>query len=125
VLGLAVLMWVAGFDVIYACQDLDFDRSAGLHSLPARFGAARALLLARAMHALALLLLFSLYALVPLHPLYLGGVALVALLLGYEHSLVRPGDLSRIDAAFFTANAWVSVGYFACTLLALSYNRVP
>jgi len=125
VLGLAVLLWVAGFDVIYACQDVEFDRSIGLHSLPARFGAGRALLLARAMHALAVLLLASLYLLVPLHPLYLGGVVLVALLLGYEHSLVRPGDLSRIDAAFFTANAWVSVGYFACTLLAVSYNRVP
>jgi 4-hydroxybenzoate polyprenyltransferase len=125
VLGLAVLLWVAGFDVIYACQDLDFDRREGLHSLPARLGVARALLLARAMHALALLLLAALYALVPLHPLYLGGVLLVGLLLGYEHSLVRPSDLRRIDAAFFTTNAWVSVGYFVSTLLAVSYNRVP
>src|SRR6185436_478774 len=115
VLGLAVLLWVAGFDVVYACQDVEFDRRIGLHSLPARLGAGRALLLARALHALAVLLLASLYLLVPLHPLYLGGIVLVALLLGYEHSLVRPGDLSRIDAAFFTANAWVSVGYFACT----------
>src|SRR5262245_21704186 len=97
VLGLAVLLWVAGFDVIYACQDVDFDRGAGLHSLPARLGAARALLLARGMHALAVALLASLYALVALHPLYLAGVALVALLLGYEHSLVRADDLSRID----------------------------
>lgn len=125
VLGLAVLFWVAGFDVIYSCQDLEFDRREGLHSLPARLGVARALLLARGMHLLAVSLLASLYALVPLHPVYLGGVALVGLLLAYEHSLVRPSDLSRIDAAFFTANAWVSVGYFVCTLVAVSYNRVP
>ena len=123
VLALAVLLWVAGFDVIYACQDVDFDRREGLHSLPARLGVARALLLARAMHFAAVALLASLYALVPLHPLYLGGVGLIGLLLLYEHSLVHPEDLSRVDAAFFTTNAWVSVGYFVCTLLAVSYNR--
>jgi 4-hydroxybenzoate polyprenyltransferase len=125
VLGLAVLLWVAGFDVIYACQDVEFDRREGLHSLPARLGTRRALLLARALHALAVALLASLFAIAPLHPLYLVGVAMVALLLIYEHSLVRPDDLSRVNAAFFTANAWVSVGYFVCTLLAVSYNRVP
>jgi 4-hydroxybenzoate polyprenyltransferase len=125
VLGLAVLLWVAGFDVIYACQDVEFDRREGLHSLPARLGARRALQLARALHALAVALLASLYAIAPLHPLYLAGVAMVALLLIYEHSLVRADDLSRVNAAFFTANAWVSVGYFVCTLLAVSYNRVP
>lgn len=119
VLALAVLLWVAGFDVIYACQDVDFDRREGLHSLPARFGVARALLLARVMHFAAVPLLASLYLLVPLHPLYLGGVGLVGLLLLYEHSLVHPEDLSRVDAAFFTTNAWVSVGYFVCTLVAL------
>lgn len=124
-LGLAVLLWVAGFDVIYSCQDLEFDRREGLYSLPARLGVARALLLARGMHLLAVALMASLYALVRLHPVYLGGVAVVGLLLAYEHSLVRPSDLSRIDAAFFTTNAWVSVGYFVCTLAAVSYNRVP
>jgi 4-hydroxybenzoate polyprenyltransferase len=125
VLALAVSCWVAGFDVIYSCQDVDFDRREGLHSLPARLGVARALLLARALHAAALALMAAPYALVPLHPVYLAGVALVALLLAYEHSLVRADDLSKVDAAFFTTNAWVSVGYFVCTLLAVSYNRVP
>lgn len=119
----AVLLWVAGFDVIYACQDVDFDHSAGLHSLPARLGVGRALLLARGMHLAALLLLASLAAFAPLHPWYLGGVALVGALLAYEHSLVDAQDLSKVDAAFFTTNAWVSLGYFVCTLLAVSYNR--
>lgn len=118
VLGLAVLAWVAGFDVIYACQDVDFDRREGLHSLPARLGASRALLVARGLHAAAVVLLASLYALSPLHPSYLGGVALVAALLVYEHSLVRADDLSRVDAAFFTVNGWISIGYLAVTLAA-------
>jgi 4-hydroxybenzoate polyprenyltransferase len=77
------------------------------------------------MHVVALSLLLSLYWLAPLHPLYLGGLALVAALLAYEHSLVRADDLSRLDAAFFTANAWVSMAYLATTLLAVSYNRAP
>ena len=119
VLGLAVLFWVAGFDTIYACQDADFDRSHGLHSLPVRLGVARALLLSRLFHALAVLLLLALYALTPLHPVYLFGVFAVAALLAYEHSLVRADDLSRVDVAFFTLNGWISVGYFASTLLAV------
>jgi 4-hydroxybenzoate polyprenyltransferase len=125
VLALAVSLWVAGFDVIYACQDVDFDRRAGLHSLPARLGVRAALAAARSMHVVALSLLVSLYWLAPLHPLYLGGLALVAALLAYEHSLVRADDLSRLDAAFFTANAWVSVAYLTTTLLAVSYNPAP
>jgi 4-hydroxybenzoate polyprenyltransferase len=119
VLGLAVLLWVAGFDVIYALQDLDFDRREGLHSLPARLGPARALLLARAFHAGALLLLLGVYPLARLHPVYLAGVAGVAALLVYEHSLVHPDDLSKVDAAFFNTNAWISVGYLATTVLAV------
>jgi 4-hydroxybenzoate polyprenyltransferase len=118
VLGLAVLAWVAGFDIIYACQDAAFDRSAGLHSIPARLGIGRALWAARALHVAAALLLASLYALVSLHPVYLAGVAAVAVLLAYEHSLVHEGDLSRVNAAFFTVNGWVAVGYLAATLLA-------
>lgn len=118
-LALAVLAWVAGFDTIYACQDAEFDRGAGLHSLPARFGIRRALGAARALHALAVALLASLYWLVPLHPAYLLGVAAVALLLVYEHSLVRHDDLSRVDAAFFSVNGWISMGYFAVTLAAV------
>lgn len=119
VLGLAVLFWVAGFDVIYACQDADFDRREGLHSLPARLGVGRALLLSRLFHVLAVLLLLALYLLTPLHPVYLVGVLGVSALLVYEHSLVRSDDLSRVDVAFFTLNGWISVGYFAATLLAV------
>lgn len=118
VLGLAVLLWVAGFDTIYSCQDAAFDREAGLHSLPARLGVRRALALARVFHVAAVGLLLALYPLVPLHPLYLGGVALVAVLLGYEHSLVRHDDLSRVDAAFFTVNGWIGVAYLAGVFVA-------
>ncbi|HEY2945703.1 MAG TPA: UbiA-like polyprenyltransferase [Vicinamibacteria bacterium] len=118
VLGLAVLFWVAGFDTIYACQDEAFDRAEGLYSLPARLGTRRALAVARLFHAAAVALLAALYTIAPLHPLYLAGVAVVAVLLIYEHSLVRADDLSRIDAAFFTVNGWISLGYFVVTLAA-------
>jgi 4-hydroxybenzoate polyprenyltransferase len=99
VLGLAVLCWVAGFDTIYSCQDVEFDRREGLWSLPARLGVARALLVARGLHVFAVASLAAVYAVAPLHPLYLAGVAVVALLLAYEHSLVSARDLSRVDAA--------------------------
>ncbi len=115
ILGAAVLFWVAGFDTIYACQDVDFDRAARLHSIPARLGVARALIAARVFHVGAVVLLASLFFVTRLHPLYLAGVAGVAALLTYEHSLVRADDLSRIDAAFFAVNGWVSVGYFVVT----------
>jgi 4-hydroxybenzoate polyprenyltransferase len=118
VLGFAVLFWVAGFDTIYACQDEAFDRAEGLHSLPARFGIGRALVIARLFHVMAVALLAAVYVLAPLHPLYLAGVAVVAALLIYEHSLVHAEDLSRIDAAFFTVNGWISLGYFVVTLAA-------
>ena len=118
-LGGAVLCWVAGFDVIYACQDVDFDRAQGLHSLPARLGVGRALLLARLLHVATVLLLLALYRLVPLHPVYLAGIAGVALLLAYEHSLVKKDDLSRVNAAFFTVNGWVGMGYLAATAAAV------
>ena len=119
ILGLAVLLWVAGFDTIYACQDAAHDRSAGLRSLPARWGIRRALVAARAFHVAAVILLASLYPLAALHPVYLVGVAAVGGLLAYEHSLVRPDDLSRVNAAFFTVNGWISIGYLAFTLAAL------
>ena len=119
VLALAVLAWVAGFDTIYACQDVEFDRREGLRSLPARLGVARALLIARALHAAAVALLAVLYVLVPVHPVYLAGVAAVAAMLVYEHSLVSPGDLSRVDAAFFAVNGWISVGYLLFVIAAL------
>ncbi|HEY3121519.1 MAG TPA: UbiA-like polyprenyltransferase [Vicinamibacteria bacterium] len=119
VLSLAVLAWVAGFDVIYSCQDADFDRREGLHSLPARLGIGRALQLARVLHVTAVVLLASVYWLEPLSPVYLGGVAVVGALLVYEHSLVRAGDLSRVDAAFFTVNGWISIGYLVFTVAAV------
>jgi 4-hydroxybenzoate polyprenyltransferase len=116
-LAAAVLLWVAGFDTIYACQDVEFDRRVGLHSIPARLGVARALVLARAMHGGAILLLALVYALAPLHPLYLAGVAVVAALLAWQHTLVRPNDLSRVMQAF-NVNGWVGLGYFAFTAAA-------
>jgi 4-hydroxybenzoate polyprenyltransferase len=117
VLAFAVMLWVAGFDTIYACQDVDFDRGEGLHSLPARLGIARALSVARGMHVVAVLLLLSLYWTVPLHPVYLAGVGGIATLLAWEHSLVRADDLSRVMHAF-NLNGWVSLGYFAFTVAA-------
>jgi 4-hydroxybenzoate polyprenyltransferase len=117
VLGAAVVLWVAGFDTIYACQDADFDRREGLHSIPARFGVPRALVLARALHVGALALLASLFWVAPLHPLYLAGLGVVAGLLAWEHTLVRPDDLSRVVQAF-NLNGWVSLGYFAFTAVA-------
>jgi len=118
-LALAVLAWVAGFDTIYSCQDVEFDRREGLRSLPALLGIRRALTVARLLHVVAALLLAALYAVAPLHPIYLAGVAGVAALLVYEHSLVSADDLSRVNAAFFTVNGWISVGYLVFTLLGL------
>jgi len=117
VLGLAVLLWVAGFDTLYACQDVEFDRQEGLRSLPAAVGVPRALWLARLMHAGTVLLLLSLFGLAPLHPVYLAGVAVVAVILAWEHALVGPQDLSRVMQAF-NLNGWVSLGYFAVTATA-------
>jgi len=117
VLGLAVLLWVAGFDTLYACQDVEFDRSSGLRSLPARFGVPQALGLARLMHVGTVLFLLALFRIAPLHPVYLLGVLGVAAILAWEHSLVRPQDLSRVMEAF-NLNGWVSLGYFAVTAAA-------
>jgi 4-hydroxybenzoate polyprenyltransferase len=118
VLGFAVLFWVAGFDAIYACQDVAFDRATGLHSLPVHLGIPRALVAARVVHMFAAVLLAAVYWLTPLHPVYLAGVAAVALLLVYEHALVRADDLSRVDAAFFAVNGWISLGYLCTTVAA-------
>jgi 4-hydroxybenzoate polyprenyltransferase len=117
VLGLAVLLWVAGFDTLYACQDVEFDRREGLRSLPVSLGVPRALAVARAMHVGSVALLLLLFRLVPLHPVYLAGVAAVAAILAWEHSLVRATDLSRVMQAF-NLNGWVSLGYFAVTAAA-------
>lgn len=124
VLGLAVLCWVAGFDVFYALQDEEFDRSRGLHSIPARLGAQRAIALAKLLHGLMIMLLSLLALIAPLGNLYLGGVLLVAGLLVYEHRLVRADDLSRLNTAFFTMNGYVSLCMFVFTLIdvALTWN---
>jgi 4-hydroxybenzoate polyprenyltransferase len=108
-LSLVVLLWTAGFDVLYACQDYDFDRSEGLRSIPARFGIGRALWIARSLHALAFLTLIWLFVITGLGPVAFAGVIATGALLVYQHRLVRADDLSRLNAAFFTTNAFVSV----------------
>jgi 4-hydroxybenzoate polyprenyltransferase len=123
VLGASVLAWVAGFDVLYALQDIDFDRREGLGSIPARFGARRSLWIARILHLGAFLALAALYGMLPLHPVYLAGVALVGAILVYEHTLVRPDDLSRLNLAFFTTNGIVSVVYFLFAAVSAALGR--
>jgi 4-hydroxybenzoate polyprenyltransferase len=108
-LSLVVLLWTAGFDVLYACQDYDFDRREGLHSIPARFGIARALWISRGLHTGAFVALVVLYIISGLGPVALIGIVATAALLLYQHRLVKADDLSRLNAAFFTTNAFVSV----------------
>jgi 4-hydroxybenzoate polyprenyltransferase len=113
-LGAAVLFWVAGFDMIYACQDHEFDARAGLHSMPTRLGIAGSLRLAAVCHAVTVALLVALAWSVPsLAWIYGAGLAVVSLLLTYEHWIIRPDDLTRVNVAFFNLNALVSLGLFA------------
>jgi 4-hydroxybenzoate polyprenyltransferase len=112
VLSAAVLLWVGGFDVLYACQDFEFDRAAGLKSVPQAFGLTRAFWLARAMHVGMVCLLVWLVRLFALGGLAWAGIAVVAALLIYEHSIVSPRDLRRMNAAFFTLNGVISVVFF-------------
>jgi 4-hydroxybenzoate polyprenyltransferase len=125
VLGLAVFFWVAGFDIIYACQDVEFDRKARLRSVPAVLGVRGALWVALACHLVMVSLLVALYwAAAPyLDVLYLMGVEVVAVLLVYEHSLVRADDLTRVNEAFFQVNAIVSVGLLMVVLIQLAVGR--
>ena len=109
VLTVAVMFWVAGFDIIYACQDVEHDRRAGLYSLPARLGVGAALWVARGLHVLMVLLLAYVVFLFQLDGWAVAGVVLAALLLGWEHSLVKADDLSRVNAAFFAVNGYISV----------------
>jgi 4-hydroxybenzoate polyprenyltransferase len=111
-LTVAVMFWTAGFDIIYACQDYEFDRREGLFSLPRRFGIARALWIARAFHGGMIGCLMALAASFSLGAVSLLGVAAIAILLVYEHRLVHPHDLSRVNAAFFAVNGCVSVLFF-------------
>jgi 4-hydroxybenzoate polyprenyltransferase len=117
-LGLAIGLWVGGFDILYACQDVEFDRAHGLKSTPVRFGVAASLRISRALHAATVAGMAALGVLVPLGPVYFGGVALVAGLLAYEQSLVSEHDLSQVKRAF-DLNGWVGILYFAATGMAL------
>ncbi len=114
VLGLSVLFWVAGFDVIYSLQDEAFDRAHGLFSIPARVGARRALDVSTFLHALSLVLLYAVFVLAGGGWVFGAGVVLAGVFLVRQHLLVSPGDLSRVDGAFFTANGWLSVAVFVC-----------
>ena len=108
-LMLAIMFWIAGFDLIYACQDVDFDRAAGLYSVPAKMGVAAALWLARACHVVTVAALVAVGLTARLGTLYFVGVACAALLLVIENALVKPADLSRVNLAFFTVNGVVGV----------------
>jgi 4-hydroxybenzoate polyprenyltransferase len=118
VLGLAVTLWVGGFDVLYACQDVTFDREHGLRSIPVRFGVPRALTISRVMHAGTVLAMCALAMITTLGPIYLVGVLLVAALLVYEQSLVSPGDLSQVKRAF-DLNGYVGILYLVFTAAAI------
>jgi 4-hydroxybenzoate polyprenyltransferase len=124
ILCAAVTLWVGGFDVLYACQDIEYDRRAGLYSVPKRFGISNALLIARAMHAGVVGLLIWLAASFALPWPAWVGVAVVAALLAYEHSLVKPNDLSKLDAAFFTMNGYISMSFLLFWGAAVAVWRV-
>jgi 4-hydroxybenzoate polyprenyltransferase len=115
----AVTFWVGGFDVLYACQDLDFDRNAGLHSIPRYCGVGKSLWIARSFHLLMLLLLISLLMVFSLGKFAAAGVIAVFILLAYEHSLVSERDLSKLNAAFFTMNGVIAVVFFVFIALDL------
>ena len=124
ILCAAVTLWVGGFDVLYACQDLDYDRRAGLFSIPRTFGIANALVMARVMHVGVVLLLSALAASFALPwPAWLG-IAVVAALLAYEHSLVKADDLSKLDAAFFAMNGYISISFLLFWGAAVALWRV-
>jgi 4-hydroxybenzoate polyprenyltransferase len=119
----AVTFWVGGFDVLYACQDFDFDREAGLHSVPRYFGIRAALAVARLFHAIMLLLLVALVISFGMGKLAIAGIVAVAILLAYEHSLVSTHDLSKLNAAFFTMNGVISVVFFVFVAADLLFHR--
>ena len=117
-LGLAIGLWVGGFDILYACQDLEFDRRAGLRSIPTRFGITASIRISRVMHVLTIAAMLGLWLAAHLPPLYLAGVAFVAALLAYEQSLVSDTDLSQVKRAF-DLNGYVGIVYFAATAWSL------
>ncbi len=116
-LGAAVVFWLVGLDIIYSCQDVEHDKSAGLHSIPSRLGMDSALRLSSLAHAAMIVFLLSVFFIsTELGPVYLAGVALTAGLLFYEHSLVKPDDLRKVNTAFFNVNGMISVGLMAFTV---------
>jgi len=119
-LSIAVVFWLAGFDVLYALQDMEFDRSHGLHSIPQRFGIKRSLILSRIFHSVTWSLLAINGIIFNLNFVYWTGVFLVAGLLIYEHSLVKSHDLSKLNMAFFNMNGYISIAVFVFTLVALN-----
>lgn len=123
VLTAAVLFWVAGFDVLYACQDAEHDRLHGLRSIPATIGIANAFWVARSMHLVMLVLLLWLVRLFSLGPIALAGIAAVAILLLYEHLIISPRDLRRLNAAFFTMNGVISIVFFIFVAADLLLHR--
>ena len=122
-LGVAVLLWVAGFDIIYACQDVEFDRAVDLHSIPKALGVRGALGLAGLCHGLMIVPLVGLGLNYPLGWVYFAGVAAVAALLIYEHALIRPDDLTRVNIAFFNVNVVISVGLLLVSVLDIVVRR--
>ncbi len=118
-MGIGVMTWVAGFDILYSCQDLEFDRSAGLHSIPARWGADTARWVSRALHWVTIVAWYIALREVGLLMAASVGSVLVSMLLGYEHWLTRSGDLSRIDKAFFEVNSWVGMALLAMVVMDL------
>lgn len=116
-LGLGVLLWTAGFDIIYACQDFDFDRQYGLYSIPARIGIRGALWLSAVLHVVMVVILIAMVPLTNFGTPYLIGVGIVAIILLYEHAIVKPNDLSRVNLAFFTLNGTVSLVLMALAVV--------
>jgi len=122
ILGLAVVLWVAGFDVIYSCQDVEFDKGESLYSIPKRFGVRAALWVSGMLHLVMVGILAFLFWREGLGSISLAGLAIVGLLLAWEHSMVRPTDLSRANTAFFTINGWISILLFTTTIIDLLRN---
>lgn len=114
-MGFAVLFWVSGFDIVYACQDIDFDKDEGLHSIPRFIGISNSLNLARVLHALAFLIFFMAKFMFGLGFIYLVGVLLSGFFMLYQHSILKPNDLSKLDMAFFNLNAYISLTIFLFT----------
>jgi 4-hydroxybenzoate polyprenyltransferase len=123
IMGIAVVLWVAGFDIIYSCQDVDFDRQEALHSIPKRFGVAGALWISAGLHLAMIVVLAFLFWREGLGSISLVGLLIVGALMTYEHNLVRPTNLNRANTAFFTINGWISIFLFVTTTIDLLWNR--